>query len=269
MWADYWSILNGTVVNAAAVILGASAGLFLSARLPQRYQQIVLNSLGLITIALGIDAAVLQFADTVGQFKDGVVQPDTFGARLAVVMIASVVIGGIVGTALGIHRRIESFGVWVHRRFSAGDDEHDGRQFAEGFLTASVIFCVGPLTLLGCLRNGSAGDPSYLYIKAVLDGFCSMALAAAMGWGVMLSVVTIVVFQGGLSLLAYFVADPLPAVSRNMMSCVGGVVMLANAVLILDLKKIPVADMLPGIFLPPAIIWMVERASPGLLLPVG
>ena len=268
MWDSFWSIFNGTAVNAATVIAGTSAGLCLAGRWPDRYQKIVLTSLGLITIALGIDAAVLQFADTAAQFKAAVMEPETFGARLAMVMIASLVIGSVVGTALKLHQRIEAFGVSVHRRFGGGD-ESDGRRFAEGYLTASVIFCVGPLTLLGCLRNGAMGDPSYLYVKAVLDGFCSVALAAAMGWGVMLSVVTIVVFQGGMSLLAYFVADPLPEVSRNMMGCVGGVVMLANALMILDLKKIPVADMLPGIFLPPLVIWIVEWISPGLLLPLS
>jgi len=269
MWESLWSILNGTIVNAGTVIIGTAAGLSLSTRLPQRYQQIVLNSLGLFTIALGIDAAVLQFDDTVGRFKDVVRDGSTYGARLAIVMIGSLVVGGLLGSAMRLHERIESFGLWVHRRFGGDEGTQDGHKFAEGFLTASVIFCVGPLTLLGCLENGAKGDPSYLYIKAVLDGFCSMALAASLGWGVLLSVVTIAVYQGGLSLLAYTVADPLPEVSGNLMSCVGGVVMLANAVMILDLKKIPVADMLPGIFLPPAVVWIVEQASPGLLLPIG
>ncbi len=269
MWLQLWSVLNGTLVNAATVTGGTTLGLTVATRLPQRYQQIVLNCLGLTTIALGIDAAVLQFADTVGTFKPQMtVAPETYGARLAMVMIASLVIGGLIGTALRLHERIEAFGAWVHRRFSGSADAADGHRFAEGFLTASVIFCVGPLTLLGCLRNGANADPSYLYIKAVLDGFCSMALAASMGWGVGLSIITILVFQGGLSTLAFFVTDPLHDVARNMMTTVGGVVMLGNAVLILDIKKIPAADMLPGLFLPPAMIWLVEYLSPGLLLPL-
>lgn len=281
MFANLWSILNGTIINAATVVVGSGAGLSFGARLPDRYQRIVLNTLGLITIALGVDAAVLQFAETVSRFRDHVLGGQTYGARLAMVMIASLVVGGAAGTALRLQERVEAFGTWIHRRFGGGRGEgatkgpagpavdDDGRRFAEGFLTASVIFCVGPLTLLGCLRNGSAGDPSYLYIKAVLDGFCSLALAASLGGGVALSVLTILVFQGGLSLLAYAAADPLPEVSRNLMSAVGGVIMLGNALLILDIKRIPAADMLPAIFLPPALVVVSERIWPGLLLPGG
>lgn len=261
-----WQHINGTVINAITVALGSGAGLLLSNRLPQRYQQIVLSALGLTTIGLGIDAAVLSFSQTVGKFQPGVLAPQTYGARLAMVMIASLVIGSVLGTALRLHERIEGFGEWVHARFGGGEG---GKRFAEGFLTASVIFCVGPLTLLGCLRNGSQGDPSYLYIKSALDGFCSMALASTMGWGVALSIVTVLVFQGGLSTLAFAFADPLPEVSRNMMTCVGGVLMLGTALMILDIKKIPVANILPGIFLPPAMIWLVEQYWRGLLTPAG
>lgn len=282
-----WQQINGSVVNALTVAAGTSAGLFMSHRLPERYQRIILSTLGLMTITLGIDAAVLNFSETVGQYRMRVASPETYGARLAMIMIGALVVGSIAGTWLRLHERIEAAGTWVHLQFSARraarsrSTEPAGTaapsmldaspvgaaRFAEGFLTASVIFCVGPLTLLGCLRNGAQGDPGYLYIKSVLDGFCSMALASTLGWGVMLSVVTILVFQGGLSLLAFYFADPLPDVSLRMMTAVGGVLMLGTAMMILDLKKIPVANMLPGLFLPPAMIWVVEQLRPGLLLP--
>ena len=132
-----------------------------------------------------------------------------------------------------------------------------------------MIFCVGPLTLLGCLKNGAYGDPSYLYIKSVLDAFCSLALAATFGWGVFASILTVLFFQGGLALLAYRVAEPLHEVSISLMTIVGGVVLLATALLILDIKKLPVANLLPGIFLPPLVVWVVEWVSPGLLLPLA
>ena len=127
----------------------------------------------------------------------------------------------------------------------------------------------GPLTLLGCLRNGVEGDPSYLYIKAMLDGFCAVALAASLGWGVFASVVTVLGFQGGLVLLAYWGGRFLPEVSVAMMNVVGGVILLATALMILEIKKIPVANLLPGLFLPPVAIWLVELIRPGLLVPVG
>jgi hypothetical protein len=265
-----WSILNGTIVNAVTVIVGSLAGLSVAKRLPERYRVIVLQCLGLVTITLGIDAGVLHFADTVKRFAPQVDGGSTYGARLAMVMIASLLVGALIGTALRLHERIESLGDWIHRRFSGGKADPGGQQtrFAEGLLTASVIFCVGPLTLLGCLKNGAHGDPSLLYIKATLDGFCSMALASAMGWGVFASVVTVLGFQGGLAILASIVADPLDELSLSLMTVVGGIVLLATASMILELKKIQVANMLPAIFLPPLFVWIVQRLWPGLLLPI-
>ena len=258
-----WSILNGTIVNVLAVAIGSAVGLAASARLPERYRVIVLSALGLITITLGVDAAVLGFADTVGEYAPLVPPSQTYGARLALVTIGSLIIGAILGTALRIHERVESLGALIHRRFSG----QDGHAFAEGFLSASVIFCVGPLTLVGCLENGAHGDPSFLYIKSLLDGFCSMALASSLGWGVFASVLTVLIFQGGLSVLAYWVAQPLDDLSIALMTIVGGVVLLATALMILEIKRIPVANLLPGIFLPPLVVWMVEMVLPGTLLP--
>lgn len=260
-----WPILNGTIVNAITVLIGSLAGLSIGAKLPDRYRRIVLNGLGLITICLGVDAGVLRFADVVSQFGPLVDDGKTYGARVAMVMIASLLVGAIIGTALRIHERIEGAGAWIHQRFGGPVDQ--GRPFAEGFLTASVIFCVGPLTLLGCLENGAHANPSFLYIKSLLDGFCSLALASSLGWGVFASVVTVLVFQGGLSLLAFCMADPLDELSLALMTVVGGVVLLATALMILEIKKIPVANLLPGIFVPPLIVWLVEHLSPGLLLP--
>ncbi len=267
-----WSILNGTIVNAVTVTLGSLAGLSIGAKLPERYQRIVLNALGLVTITLGVDAAVVKFARTVDKFAPLVEDGETYGARVAMVMIGSLLVGAIVGTALRLHERVEGIGAWIHGRFSRHppmDSRASASTFAEGFLTASVIFCVGPLTLVGCLENGAHGNPSFLYIKSLLDGFCSLALASSLGAGVLASVLTVLVFQGGLSLLAHWVAQPLDELSISLMTIVGGVVMLATALMILQIKKIPVANLLPGIFLPPLIVWIVERVAPGLLLPAG
>jgi len=179
-------------------------------------------------------------------------------------MIASLVVGSILGSALRLHERVEGLGRWIHNRFSA----NDGHAFAEGFLTASIIFCVGPLTLLGCLENGAHANPSLLYTKSLLDGFCSMALASAFGWGVLASILTVIVFQGGLSVLAYWIAEPLDDLSIALMTVVGGMILIATALTMLDIKKIPVADMLPGIFLAPLAVWIAERIAPGMFLPL-
>lgn len=258
-----WSILNGTVVNAITVAAGSFTGLTLGPRLPERYRRIVLTALGLVTVLLGVDAGVLTMRQLVRDFGPAVHGPETYGARLGMVMIVCLLTGCILGTALRLNDRIDGLGRMIHARVGRGD----GHRFAEGFLTASVIFCVGPLTLLGCLRNGAEGDPSYLYIKSALDGFSSIALAAAFGGGVVASVLTVIVLQGGLSLLAYWSAGSLPDVSVGMMNVVGGVMLLATALTMLEVKKIPVADMLPGLFLPPLLIPVCESLWPGYLLP--
>lgn len=285
-----WEATSGTIVNAVTVAVGSGIGLAFSARIPERYQRIILDCLGLVTVTLGIDAAVLGLGQLVTRYGVGV---PTYGARLGMVMVGSLIVGSILGTALRLQERIEGLGRAIHERFfdrrrdglaarsstspgvttgpgtdAVADDSSatNAARFAEGFLSASVIFCVGPLTLLGCLANGAQGNPSLLYIKAFLDGFCSMALAASLGAGVAASVVTVLVFQGGLSLLARATAGGLNELSMQMMNVTGGVLLLATALMLLEIRRIPVANMLPAIFLPPVVIAIVERLGPGLLV---
>ncbi len=262
---NLWNILNGTIFNVVAVAIGASVGMLLSGKLPDRYQQIVLTALGLVTITLGIDAAVLVMGDTVATYRPAGEAGKTYGATLAMITVGSLIAGCFAGTWLRLQDRVESLGTHLHARFGKGE----AGKFSEGFLLASVIFCVGPLTLLGCFENGVAGDPSLLMIKSLLDLFCSMALAAALGWGVFFSVLTVLGFQSALSLLAYFFAGAIPDLSQQLMNVVGGVLLLATALTLLDLKKIPVADMLPALFLPPIVVSCVERIAPGALIVPG
>lgn len=258
-----WSIFSGTIVNVATVAVGSTVGLLLAAKIPQRYQRIILDCLGLVTVTLAIDASVLGMGRAATRFGAGV---PTYGARLGMVMVGSLIVGSILGTALRLHERIEGLGRLIHLRMGGGPADASAGRFAEGFLSASVIFSVGPLTLLGCLQNGAYGNPSLLYIKAFLDGFCSMALAASLGLGVIFSVFTVLFLQGGLAWAAYGFAGTIPELSLELMNGVGGVVLLATALLILEIKKLPVANMLPAIFLPPLVVWLVERVSPGTLL---
>jgi len=259
-----WSILSGTMVNACTVAGGSTIGLLLAARIPQRYQRIILDCLGLVTITLGVDAAVLVMSATVQKYGAGI---PTYGARLAMVSVGSLIIGAVIGTALRLHERLEDFGERLHRRMggTVAGTAQPGR-FAAAFLSASVIFCVGPLTLLGCLENGAFGRPNLLYIKSFLDGFCSMALAASMGPGVVFSILTVLFFQGGLSVLAHYVAGALPDLSLQLMNVVGGMVLLATALMLLEIRKIPVANLLPAVLLPPVIVRLAEHACPGALL---
>jgi len=274
-----WSILNGTIVNVFTVLIGGTAGLTLGKRLPERYQRIILDVLGLVTVVLGVDAGVNGLSAAIAKYGAG---DKAFGPRLGMVLIGSLVLGAVIGTALKLHERIEALGAALHRRLpgrraareidtlanrteaSAVDPDalSPGARFAQGFLASSVLFCIGPLTLLGCLNNGARNDPGLLYVKACLDAFSSMALAASLGSGVLGSILTIVVIQGGLSLAAAKLGDALGGLSLDMMNVVGGVVLLATALLLLEIRKIPVANLLPAIFLPPALIALARLAFP-------
>ena len=279
-----WSILNGTIVNVFTVLIGGTAGLTLGKRLPERYQRIILDVLGLVTVVLGVDAGVNGFNAAVRQYRPIGEAGAAFGPRLAMVMVGSLVLGAIIGTALRLHERIEALGAALHRRLpgrraareidtlanrteaSAVDPDalSPGARFAQGFLASSVLFCIGPLTLLGCLNNGARGDPGLLYVKACLDAFSSMAPAASLGSGVLGSILTIVVIQGGLSLAAAKLGDALGGLSLDMMNVVGGVVLLATALLLLEIRKIPVANLVPAIFLPPALIALARAVFPAV-----
>lgn len=256
-----WSILNGTIVNSLTVVIGSTIGLSVGHRIHERYHQTILMCLGLVTLGLGMDAAVVDFGRVAATYQIPGVQ--AYGARLALVVVGSLIFGGLIGTFIGIQRGIERLGDRLKARFGS-DGDH---RFTEGFLTASVIFCVGPLTLLGCLENGGPDrDPSLLYIKSLLDGFCSMALASTMGLGVAFSVLFVFGFQGGLALLSYAFIGGEETVGIALMSSVGGYLLLATGLLLLKIKEMPVANLLPGILLPPAVVAIVEWIRPGVLV---
>lgn len=256
-----WSILNGTIVNSLTVLVGSAVGLTVGHRIHEKYHQAILMCLGLVTLGLGMDAAVLDFGRVAAKYQ--VPGVEAYGARLALVVVGSLVVGGLIGTLIGVQRGIEGLGDRLKRRFGT-DGDH---RFTEGFLTASVIFCVGPLTLLGCLQNGGPErDPSLLYIKSLLDGFCSMALASTLGLGVAFSVLFVFGFQGGLALLSYAFIGGEETLGIALMSSVGGYLLLATGLMLLKIKEMPVANLLPGILLPPAIVAVVELIRPGLLV---
>lgn len=288
---SFWGATNGTWLNVATVLVGGVAGILLGNSVPSAYPSIILQAFGLLTLGLGVDACVVVFNETVARYRTHVVVPDTYGARLAMVMVMSLALGSILGTGMGLNQRLEqAFASWESEPSARGDastatnDDTSNTErsadanpaiaapsalLARGFVTAFVLFCVGPLTLLGCLRNGLHGDPGYLQVKSVLDGFSSMALASKFGLGVMLSVPAVGVLQGGLSLLAWRFSEPLPDVSLRMMTSVGGVLMLGTGISILEIADIPVANMIPALFLPPALIALAEIPAPGYLLPRG
>jgi len=226
--------LIGTLLNIATVLLGGGLGTLLGDRLPQPIRETVMHGVGLVTLVVGMQL--------------------TLETQNILIVLLSVVIGGILGEWWRISAGLDRTSEWLRERVARRLGERRMGRFYEGFITASLVFCVGPMTILGSIQDGLSGDFSLLSIKSVLDGFTAMALGSSLGVGVLFSIVTLLLYQGGLTLLAG-VADQLltqPMIAE--MTATGGVLILAIGLLLLDIRQIRVANLLPALVIAPAIV---------------
>jgi uncharacterized protein len=226
------------------VLAGTAVGTVIGDRLPQRLRETVFHSLGLITLVIGVNAALEAFRPTLA---------DLTRASLLIVM-GSVIVGGIIGELLRIERGLERLGDGLKARFAAGQ-----ARFTEGFVIASLLFCVGPLTILGSIEDGLTGDYRLLAIKSLLDGFSSIAFASALGWGVGFSAIVILLYQGALTLSASWASGVFSDAMIAALTAAGGVLILGIGLRLLELREIRVANLLPSLVLAPAGIAIVER----------
>ena len=237
------SALSGTLLNALTVLVGGLLGTVLGDRLSERLRENAVNAVGLFTLAMGTKFAI-----------------DTSNLLY---MLGSIVIGGVIGSLWGVDRRLSEVGAALQRRVAA---RGGGSTVAEAFVTASIVFCVGPLTFLGSIQNGLTGDASLLAIKSVLDGFTAIALAATLGWGVLLTIPVILVYQGGLALGASVFAGLLSELQLREMSAVGGLLIIGVGLKLLSIRDVKVADYLPAILVAPLLVAAVVRIKEALAL---
>ncbi len=226
----------GTLINVGAVLLGTLAGTVVGARLPKGVQQRVLAGLGLATLVLGMDYA-LAWRDT---------NP--------LIVIGAVLLGGLAGEAMGIERGLERLGDAAQRRFSGTGPS----TVSQGFFTASVLFCVGPLAVLGPIQDGLTGDYRTLATKALLDGFAAVALASTLGWGVALSAISVLLVQGAIALGAGLFDDLLRGEALAALTSAGGVLILGIALRLLEVRDVKVGNFLPALLLAPALVGVVR-----------
>lgn len=242
----------GTVVNVATVLIGSTIGLLLGSRLPERTRQTVTDALGLVTILMGALAAV--------QVTSPVLIDAVGSSAPVLIVLGSLLIGGIAGSAVNLERRVDDLGGWIRGRFARGDADAGAKQrFIEGFVTASMLFCIGPLTVLGSLSDGIGLGADQLILKAVLDGFASIAFAATLGIGVMAAALAVGVIQGSLTLIGWLAGDVLPAAHVDGLTATGGLMLVAVGIRLLNLKPIPVANLMPALLVAPVLVEVAAR----------
>jgi uncharacterized membrane protein YqgA involved in biofilm formation len=231
----------GTVINLLTIIFGCAIGIALGGRLPKKSQKMITDVLGLITI-LGATSALLPLWST--EFKDSL--PN--GSPLLLVL-ASMLLGGLLGTALKIEQRVESFGENLRKRFKASSDS----PFVEGFVSASLLFVIGPLAILGSVSDGMAQGLDQLILKSSLDFFAAMAFASTLGIGVMASIIPVGIYQGCWTVIGFFAGSVLEQYQIDAMTICGGLMLVGIGLRLLNIKKISVANLLPALVIAPLL----------------
>ena len=243
---------TGTIINVITVLVGGTLGTLMGARLPERVRETIMHGLGLLTLVIGIQLS--------------------FETDNVLIVLGSLLVGGITGELLRIEYRINQLGRWLERKTTrdggppACDSPQDAAspatsRFSRAFLTASLLFCVGPMTILGSIQDGLTGDYTLLAIKSTLDGFAALAFASTLGPGVIFAALTVLVYQGALTLGAGWASAVLTDPMVAEMTATGGVLMLALGLGLLEIKQIRAGNLLPAIVVAPTIVAVIEWAS--------
>jgi len=221
----------GTIVNALAIMAGSLLGFFLNKGFAENYKDIVMSGVGLSVVLIGMKSALV--------------------SNDLMVVIFSIIIGALIGEAGKIEARLEALGKFLERKVSSRSS--DTSSFARGFVTASLVFCVGSMAIVGSLESGLTGNHQTLFAKSVLDGITSIIFASAMGLGVMFSGAAVFLYQGMITMAAVYLKNFLVPEAIGQMTAVGGLLIMAIGFNMLGITKIRVGNLLPGIFLP--LLW--------------
>jgi uncharacterized membrane protein YqgA involved in biofilm formation len=245
----------GTLVNVATVLAGSGLGLLLGHRLPERTRDTVTDGLGLVTLLIG----ALSAASVGSATLEGVVG----SSAPVLIVLGALLLGGIAGSLVDVERRLEDLGGWIRARLGRRDGHREGphaqarERFIEAFVTSSLVFCVGPLTILGALSDGLGLGAEQLYLKATLDGFASIAFAASLGVGVLASALTVAVVQGLLTVVGLAVGDFLPTAHLDALTATGGLLLLGVGLRLLRIRQVPVGNLLPALVVAPLLVALV------------
>lgn len=239
----------GTIINVIGIVVGAALGVLLGHRLPERTRVVVTDGLGLLTLVI---AAFNIIALTSDAWKSAV-----GSAAPLLIVLGALVIGGVIGSLLGIEHRLEQFGKWFHHRLVRKSTGSSDSRFVEAFVDTSLLFCIGPLAVLGAFSDGLGQGIEQLVLKSGLDLFASIAFAASMGWGVAASAISVGVVEGLLTVISAFVGPFLSEAMVASVTATGGVLLIGVGLRILNIRAVPVGDMLPAILVAPLLTWAV------------
>ena len=243
---------SGTALNVATVLVGSGIGVLLGHRLPQRTRDVVTDALGLVTMLIAAlsTAAVL----------DKALVAAVGSSAPVLIVLGALLVGGIAGSLLRIEDRLEGVGGSVLKIFArrGGGLGASRERFVEGFVTASLVFCVGPLMVLGSLQDGLGRGIDQLALKATLDGFASIAFAASLGWGVAASAVTVAVVQGSLTLAGWLLGDVMTVAQISGLTATGGLLLVGVSLRLLRIRQVPVGDLLPALVVAPLLVTLVS-----------
>lgn len=231
--------MTGTLINVATVLVGGTLGLLFGSRLSEKLRQTVIAGLGLFTLAFGIK----MFIET----------------QNALVVLGSLLIGVVLGEWWQIEQALQNLGFWLEKRFNQSSVIPNENRFVRGFLTASLVFCVGPMAILGSIQDGLTGNFETLLVKSILDGFAALAFASSLGSGVLFSALVVFVYQGSLTLLAGQVQNVVSEGMMTELSATGGVILLAIAVSnLLEILPIRSSNFLPALIIAPLLVALMS-----------
>jgi uncharacterized membrane protein YqgA involved in biofilm formation len=232
--------MTGTFINVAAILIGGIIGLLFGSRIPERFKNTVIAGMGIFTSALGMQ----MFLKT----------------ENSLIVLGALLIGALLGEWIGIEEWLQALGQTLEKRFSRDTETGSNSKFVRGFMVSSLLFCVGPIAIIGSIQDGLTGDYNLLAVKSTLDGFASIAFASTLGVGVLFASLPILIYQGGVSLLANqlnaIVTDPMMA----EMTATGGILLIGVGISnLLEIKKIRVGNFLPALIAAPLIVWVLSR----------
>jgi len=221
----------GTLINAGAVIAGGTLGLLLKKNMPERITTIYFQAIGLFTMAIGISMV--------------------YKMQHILIVVSSLAIGSLIGEWLNLEGGAERLSIYFKRKLRIGSEK-----FSEGLTTAFLMFCIGSMTILGSIQEGTGGSPDLLMTKSLMDGFSSILLASAFGVGVLVSAIPLLLFQGGITLLAMYAGTFFTPEIIQGLTSVGGILLIGLGINILEIKRLRILNMIPALLIVAFLLWL-------------